>query len=139
MKNSDSKKRALFICMHNSARSQIAEGLMNELFGGEYEAFSAGTEPSKVNPFAVKAMDEIGIDISTHRSKSVEEFVDQDFDYIITVCDQANEACPFFPGGKERLHKGFKDHAAVQGDDMDKLAAFRETRDKILGWMKTRF
>ncbi len=133
------KKRVLFICTHNSARSQIAEGLMNELYGEKYEAFSAGTEPSKVNPFAIEVMDEIGIDISKHRSKSLEEFITQDFDYVITVCDHANEVCPFFPGGKERLHKGFNDPAAVHGNDMDRLTAFRRTRDEILEWIKDQF
>ena len=133
------KKRVLFICTHNSARSQIAEGVMNKIHGKGFEAFSAGTEPSSVNPFAVDVMAEIGIDISRHRSKSAEEFLEQDFDYVITVCDQANEACPFFPGGKERIHKGFMDPAAVQGSDAEKRAAFRRTRDEIMEWIKNSF
>ena len=133
------KKRVLFICTHNSARSQIAEGVMNQIYGEVFEAFSAGTEPSSVNPFAIEVMGEIGIDISRHRSKSVEEFLEQDFDYVITVCDQANEACPFFPGGKERIHKGFVDPAEVQGSDLEKRAAFRKARDEIMEWIEKNF
>ena len=133
------KKRVLFICTHNSARSQIAEGVMNQIYGEIFEAFSAGTEPSSVNPFAIDVMGEIGIDISRHRSKSVEEFLEQDFDYVITVCDQANEACPFFPGGKERIHKGFVDPAEVQGSDLEKRAAFRKARDEIMVWIEKNF
>jgi arsenate reductase len=133
------KKRVLFICTHNSARSQIAEGVMNQIYGEIFEAFSAGTEPSSVNPFAIEVMGEIGIDISRHRSKSVEEFLEQDFDYVITVCDQANEVCPFFPGGKERIHKGFVDPAEVQGSDLEKRAAFRKARDEIMEWIEKNF
>ena len=133
------KKRVLFICTHNSARSQIAEGVMNQIYGEVFEAFSAGTEPSSVNPFAIDVMGEIGIDISRHRSKSVEEFLEQDFDYVITVCDQANEVCPFFPGGKERIHKGFVDPAEVQGSDLEKRAAFRKARDEIMEWIEKNF
>ena len=133
------KKRVLFICTHNSARSQIAEGVMNQIYGEVFEAFSAGTEPSSVNPFAIEVMGEIGIDISRHRSKSVEEFLEQDFDYVITVCDQANEVCPFFPGGKERIHKGFVDPAEVQGSDLEKRAAFRKARDEIMEWIEKNF
>ena len=112
---------------------------MNALYGDRYAAFSAGVEPSAVNPFAIKAMSEIGIDISGHRSKSVDEFLEEKFDYIITVCDHANETCPFFPGGKERLHKGFKDPALVKGPDNVKLAAFREVRDEIKTWLTDHF
>lgn len=129
------KKKVLFVCTHNSARSQMAEALLNMFHGDHYEAWSAGTEPSQVNPYAVKVMAEIGIDISNHRSKSVEEFVSQPFDYVVTVCDHANEACPFFHGGKERIHKGFEDPASVEGDKTEKLRAFRRTRDEIKGWL----
>jgi len=129
--NSSSKKRILFICTHNSARSQMTEGLMNHLCGDRYEAFSAGTEPSQVNPFAVRVMSEISIDISGYRAKSVQEFIEQKFDYVITVCDSAQESCPFFPGGKKILHKSFKDPAAFKGSDNEKMAVFRQTRDEI--------
>jgi arsenate reductase len=112
----------------------MAEGLLNMFHGDHYEAWSAGTEPSEVNPYAVKVMAEIGVDISNHRSKNVEEFVSQPFDYVVTVCDHANETCPFFPGGKERIHKGFEDPASVEGE-AEKLRAFRRTRDEIKGWL----
>jgi arsenate reductase len=133
------KKRVLFICTHNSARSQMAEGLMNELLGGRYEAQSAGTEPSEVSPIAIEIMSEIGIDIRGHESKSVDGFIHQDFDYVITVCDHANETCPFFPGGRERIHKGFKDPDAVKGDRMKKMEAFRVSRDEIKEWINAEF
>jgi arsenate reductase len=131
----DDKRRILFICTHNSARSQMAEGLVNGLFNKKYKAFSAGTEPAVINPFAVKAMIEIGIDISKHTSKGLDDFLSQEFDYVITVCDNANENCPFFPGGKERIHKGFKDPAAVEGTDTEKLEVFRLARDEIKAWL----
>ena len=135
----DNKKRVLFICTHNSARSQMAEGLMNALAGERYFAQSAGTEPSEVNPLAIEAMSEIGINIKKHKSKSVDEFIKQDFDYVVTVCDHANETCPFFTGGRERIHKGFKDPDAVTGSDVDKLEAFRAARDEISEWIKVEF
>jgi arsenate reductase len=129
------KKRVLFVCTHNSARSQMAEGLMNADHANGYEAQSGGTEPAQVNPYAIRAMSEIGIDISHRTSKSVDQFLDQDLDYVVTVCDHANEACPFFPGGKIRLHKGFEDPAAVEGTDAEKLEAFRRIRDEIRDWI----
>jgi len=94
----------LFLCTHNSARSQIAEGLLRHLAGDRYEAMSAGTEAAHVRPLAVRAMDELGIDISGQESKTLERYLGQPYDYIITVCDEVNEACPFFPGAKQRLH-----------------------------------
>jgi arsenate reductase len=133
------KSRILFICTHNSARSQMAEGLVNAYFSDRYEAFSAGTEPSEVNPLAIQALEEMGVDISRHRSKGVEEFLGQEFDYVVTVCDQANETCPYFPGGNERIHKGFKDPAGVTGPDERKLAAFRQIRDEIRAWLEQTF
>jgi len=133
------KKKVLFICTHNSARSQMSEGLLNNLYGEYYEAFSAGTQPSSVNPFAVKAMEEIGIDISSRTSKGVEGFLDQDLDYVVTVCDNAKETCPYFPGGKERLHKSFVDPSDIAGSDEDILAAFRAVRDEIMVWIKGEF
>jgi arsenate reductase (thioredoxin) len=108
---------------------------MNADHSNGYEAHSGGTEPAPVNPYAIRAMSEIGIDISHHTSKSVDQFLDQDLDYVVTVCDHANEACPFFPGGKNRLHKGFEDPAAVKGTDTEKLEAFRRIRDEIRDWI----
>ena len=139
MKSKKIKKRVLFICTHNSARSQMAEGLMNELLSERYEAWSAGTAPSDVNPYAIEVMSEIGINIRNHRSKSIDEFIQQDFDYVITVCNHANETCPFFPGGKERIHKGFKDPDAFGGDRIKKLEAFRALRDEIKKWIDAEF
>ncbi len=124
-------KRVLFICTHNSARSQMAEGLVNHDLAGKVKAFSAGTEPSSVNPLAIAAMEELGIDISRHRSKSIDEFADEKFDFVITLCDHAAESCPIFFGGTQRLHMGFPDPAAVLGNEDEKLAAFREVRDQI--------
>jgi len=129
------KKTILFVCTHNSARSQMAEGLVNALYGDQYEAYSAGIEPFQVNPFAIDVMKEIGIDISRHESKSVEQFLDQEIDCVITVCDHANEMCPFFPGGKKRVHKGFQDPTALTGSGEDKRIAFRRTRDEIRRWL----
>ena len=139
MTRSHDKKRILFVCTHNSARSHIAEGLVNTLWGDRFEAWSAGIEPSEVNPFAIEAMAEMGLDIRHHRSKSVDEFLDRDFDYVVTVCDHANENCPYFPGGKERIHQGFEDPAAVEGSDEEKRAAFRRVRDDIKAWIEETF
>ena len=132
-------KKALFICTHNSARSHMAEGFLNALYADRYTAFSAGTEPSNVNPYAVRIMQEIGIDISDHRSKSVDEFMDQDLDYVVTVCDHAKEACPFFPGGRRAMHKGFQDPASAAGTEQEKLALFRSVRDEIREWIENTF
>ena len=124
-------KRVLFVCTHNSARSQIAEALLRHHAGDRFEAFSAGTEPGSLHPLAVRAMAEIGIDISEQRSKSVDGFVGQQFDFVITVCDQARETCPIFPGAASQLHWGFPDPAAVPGSEEERLDAFRRVRDKI--------
>ncbi|MEM3046947.1 MAG: arsenate reductase ArsC, partial [Candidatus Bathyarchaeia archaeon] len=103
------KRRVLFICVHNSARSQMAEGFLRHLYGDRFEAYSAGVAPSRVNPYAVKAMAEVGIDISSYRSKSLREFLGGKVDVAVTVCDEAKEACPFFPGASKQLHWGFPD------------------------------
>jgi arsenate reductase (thioredoxin) len=124
-------KRVLILCTGNSARSQMAEGLLRHAGGARFEVFSAGTEPGRVNPLAIEAMREIGIDISGHRSKSVEEFRGQEFDYVITVCDKANENCPVFPGHTKRIHWSFDDPAAADGEDEAKLRIFRRVRDEI--------
>jgi arsenate reductase len=139
MEERTERKKILFVCTHNSARSQMAEGLMNALRGDEYIARSAGTEPSELNPYAVQVMQEIGIDISGHHSKGLGPFLDQDFDYVVTVCDHANEACPFFPGGKERIHKGFEDPAAIEGPEEVILTGFRRARDEIRAWILNTF
>ena len=125
------KERVLILCTGNSARSQMAEGLLRNLAGERMEVFSAGTKPSVVNPLAIEAMHEQGIDISGHRSKHLDEFRAQPFDYVITVCDSAAETCPIFPGKAERIHWSFPDPAAAQGSEAERLAAFRQVRDNI--------
>lgn len=124
-------QRVLFICTHNSARSQMAEGLINHDLTGKVQAFSAGTEPASVHPLAIAAMKEVGIDISRHRSKSIDEFVEEKFDFVITLCDHAAESCPIFFGGVQRIHMGFPNPAAVSGSQEERLAAFRKVRDQI--------
>jgi arsenate reductase len=128
------KKKILFICTHNSARSQMAEGLMKTLFGDYYEVHSAGTAPTSVNPYAIRVMEEIGIDISSSRSKNMREFMDTQFDYVITVCDRAKESCPYFPGGT-LIHKGFKDPSELSGGEEEILNEFRKSREGIKTWL----
>ena len=127
-----SKQRALILCTHNSARSQMAEGLLRHLAGDRFDVESAGTEQTRVNPFAIAAMRELGIDIASHASKTLDRFLDQKWDFVITVCDHANESCPFFPGAATRLHWSFEDPSAAKGSDEEKLAEFRRIRDQIL-------
>ena len=123
--------RVLFVCTGNSARSQMAEAILGRLGGPAFDVRSAGTHPGTVNPLTIRALSEIDIDWSDARSKSVGEFLDEPFDYVITVCDQAREACPVFPGGRVRLHWGFEDPAAAPGTDDERLAVFRRVRDEI--------
>ena len=125
------KKRVLILCTGNSARSQMAEGLLRDLAGDRFEVFSAGTKPGSVRPEAIAAMRELGIDISGHRSKSVDEFAQQPIDYVITVCDNARESCPVYPASVQRIHWGFEDPAAVTGSEEERMQAFREIRDQI--------
>jgi arsenate reductase len=117
----------------------MAEGIMNALYSDKFQSFSAGTNPSKVNPLAIEVLKEIGIDISHHRSKSIDEFKGETFDYVVTVCDNAKENCPYFPGGKKYVHRGFMDPASVEGTYEEKLSAFRKVRDEILNWIKEFF
>ncbi|HEY3126803.1 MAG TPA: arsenate reductase ArsC [Candidatus Limnocylindria bacterium] len=123
--------RVLFLCTHNSARSQMAEGFLRELGGDRFDVASAGTEARGLNPLAVQAMAEEGIDISLQESKTLERYVSEPFDLVITVCDEANEACPYFPNARERRHWSFPDPSAVVGDDETKFAAFRVVRDRV--------
>ena len=129
-----SKKRVLILCTGNSARSQMGEGLLRHIAGDDFEVFSAGTKPVGLNPNALKAMSEIGIDIARHRSKSVDEFAGQQFDYVITVCDNAKESCPVFPGGATRLHHSFEDPADAPA--RQQLETFRRVRDQIRDWLR---
>jgi arsenate reductase len=125
------RKRVLFLCTGNSARSQMAEGLLRHMAGDRFDVTSAGVAPTAVRPAAIEVMRELGIDISSQRSKSVDDFVGSEFDYVITVCDNANEQCPVFPGRTNRLHWSFDDPAAAQGDELARLAVFRRVRDEI--------
>ena len=125
------KQRVLFLCTHNSARSQMAEGLLRHLGGDRFDVFSAGTEATRVRPPAIQAMHELGIDIASHESKTLERYLEQPFDKVITVCDQANEACPVFFGAKERLHWSFPDPSKATGSEAEQLAVFRQVRDAI--------
>ncbi|MGC4056027.1 MAG: arsenate reductase ArsC [Paludibaculum sp.] len=124
-------KRILVLCTGNSARSQMGEGLFRAEGGPGVEVFSAGTKPSVVRPEAIAVMKELGIDLSCHRSKSVDEFTGQPFDLVVTVCDNARDACPVFPAAVERLHWSFEDPAALQGTEGERLAEFRRIRDQI--------
>ncbi len=126
------KKRVLILCTGNSARSQMAEGLLRNDAGERFEVESAGTRPGTVRPEAIAAMRELGIDISGHRSKSVKEFDGQHFDYVITVCDSARESCPVFFGSAEKLHHSFEDPPAESiGSEAERLAIFRRVRDEL--------
>jgi arsenate reductase (thioredoxin) len=127
------RSRVLFLCTHNSARSQMAEGLLSYLAGERFEAMSAGAEATGVRPLAVRAMDEIGIDISGQESKTLERYLEEPFDYVITVCDDANETCPFFPGANDRLHWSFQDPSLAEGSEEARLEIFRRVRDEIRG------
>lgn len=124
-------KRVLFLCTHNSSRSQMAEGLLRSLGKGEYETFSAGTEKTRVHPLAVDAMKAVGIDITSHTSKTLDEFLDKPFDAVITVCDSAKESCPVFPHAGESLHWSFPDPTKSIGSPADRLDAFKKVRDDI--------
>jgi arsenate reductase len=121
----------LFLCTHNSARSQMAEGLLRALDGERFEAFSAGTEATQVRPLAIRAMAELDIDISRQESKTLVRYLDQPFDQVITVCDQANEACPVFFGARERRHWSFPDPSKATGSKEQRLAVYRQVRDAI--------
>ena len=125
----------LFLCTHNSARSQMAEGLLGHLAGDRFEPFSAGTEATHVRPEAIEAMRELGVDISGQVSETLDRYLGEPFDYVVTVCDDANEACPVFPGAKKRLHWSLPDPSAVTGKR--RLEAFRDVRDRIQALIKS--
>ena len=125
------KKKALFLCTHNSCRSQMAEGIVNHDLGDRFQAFSAGTEATSVNTKAIEVMKEIGIDLTGHRSKVMDEFAGREFDYVITLCGDANEKCPLFFGGVKRIHLGFEDPSRMVGSEEEIMADFRRVRDEI--------
>ncbi len=124
-------EKILFLCTGNSCRSQMAEGFLRYLAGNEFQVYSAGVEPSTINPLAVMVMAEIGIDISNHKSKSVQEFLNEQFAYVITVCDHARQICPLFPGKHQKLHWNIEDPANAKGNKEEKLIIFRKIRDDI--------
>ena len=128
-----SQQRILFLCTHNSARSQMAEGLLRHLGGDHFEAYSAGTEATHVRPLAIKAMTELGVDISGQASKTLDRYLGEPFDAVITVCDQAAEACPVFPSARRRLHWSFPDPSKATGSEEEQLAVYRQVRDDIRG------
>ena len=131
MKENSMKRRVLFICTHNSARSQMAEGLLRHLGNERFEVFSAGTEATVVRPMAIRAMAELGIDISHQQSKTLDRYLSEPFDNVITVCDTAAEACPVFPGAARRRHWSFEDPSKATGSESEQLAVYRRVRDEI--------
>jgi arsenate reductase len=137
MSGTDGRQRAIFVCTHNSARSQMAEGMLRAWAGDRFEVLSAGTEATRVRPEAVAVMRELNIDISGHRSKTLEPFLDESFDWLITVCDQAAEACPTLPGVDRRLHWSVPDPSVAEGDEEARLAAFRRARDDLAGRIRS--
>ncbi len=130
------KKRILFMCIHNAARSQMAEGLFRHLYGYEFDVYSAGSDPKTVAPLAIKCMEEIGIDISNHRSKSLKEFEGYEFDYVVTVCGNSYNACPFFAKGKKYFKRPFEDPSTFEGTEEEKLEFFRVIRDELKFWIE---
>jgi arsenate reductase len=130
------KKRVLILCTGNSARSQMAEGLLRHDASDRFEVESAGTKPSHVRPEAIAAMKELGIDISSHRSKGVDEFTGQEFDYVLTVCDNAKESCPIFSGRTVTVHHSFDDPAEMKGSQEERLAVFRRVRDELRTYLR---
>jgi arsenate reductase (thioredoxin) len=133
------KLRILFLCTHNACRSQMAEALLRHRYGGTYEAFSAGTNPSQVHPCAVQVLQEMGVDTSSLISESLSVYVDQPFDAVITTCDGAQRSCPVFPGALRTLHHAFEDPSCVEGSQEEILDAFRRTRDRIDVWIEATF
>ena len=129
------KKRILFLCTHNSCRSQMAEALANHFLANHCQAYSAGTEATRVNPLAIRVLAELGIDTSLLRSKTMDEFAGQVFDHVVTLCGDANEKCPLFFGGVERVHRGFKDPSRLKGSEEEVLPEFRRVRDEIKNWI----
>jgi len=131
------KARVLILCTGNSARSQMAEGLLRHDAGDRFEVFSGGTRPSAVRPEAIAVMRELGVDIGGHRSKHVDTFAGQAFDYVLTVCDNAKESCPVFPGEATRIHRSFEDPAMFDGSEDERMAVFRRVRDEIREYLRT--
>jgi len=132
------KQRVLFLCTHNSARSQMAEAFLRTFYGDRFEAYSAGVTPTHIHPYTIEVMKEIGIDISEQQTKSIEQFRGETFDYVITVCDNAQKTCPFFPG-RTILHHGFEDPSTASGSQEEICSVFRRVRDEIKEWILNQF
>ncbi|MFX0151584.1 MAG: arsenate reductase ArsC [Candidatus Hodarchaeota archaeon] len=135
----DQKKTILFICMHNSARSQMAEALLRKKYDNFFLVLSAGTKPTSINPYTRLVLAEVGIDISTHKSRHVRDFFDQKIDLVVTVCDSAKEECPFFSGANRYEHKSFEDPSTIKGSEEEILSVFRRIRDEISSWIDIKF
>lgn len=133
------KETVLFLCKNNSGRSQMAEALLEHLYREYYDVYSAGTDPSTVNPLTVEVMGEIGVDISENESKSLEKYQEMEFDYVVTLCGSLKESCPVFVGAKQHIHHGFSDPREFKGTKTDKLACFRMIRDEIKEWIEKEF
>ncbi len=129
----------LFVCTHNSARSQMAEGLLRDRYGDRYDVYSAGTERTHVRPMAIDVMNELDIDLSDHTSKTIDDLGDRTFDVVVTVCDAAREACPYLPAEKENLHRSFDDPSAAEGTAEERRAVFRRVRDELADWIDETF
>ena len=133
------KTAVLFVCTHNSARSQMAEGLLRDRYGDHYDVYSAGTERTHVRPLAIEVTEEIGVDLSGHTSNTIEDLGDRTFDVIVTVCDAAREACPYLPAEKENLHRSFEDPSAAEGSAEERRVVFRRVRDDLAAWIDDTF
>jgi arsenate reductase (thioredoxin) len=139
MKKPAPKKTVLFVCTHNAVRSQMAEALLNHIYGDRYTAYSAGSEPTQIDTLVISVIGEIGMDVRHHRSKGLDEFKESKLDNIVTVCDQAHESCPYFPGGNLRIHKSFSDPAKFQGNREKVISGYRRIRDEIKKWIEKEF
>ncbi len=139
MKMCAPKKTVLFVCTHNAIRSQMAEALLNEIYGDRYTAYSAGSDPTQIDPLVKTVMSEMDIDVSHHHSKGFSVFQEVPLDYVITLCDQAKESCPYFPGGNLRLHRSFADPSEFKGNREETMNRYRQTRDEIKDWIEKEF
>jgi arsenate reductase len=133
------KTSVLFVCTHNSARSQMAEGLLRDRYGDQYDVYSAGTERTHVRPLATAVMEEVNVDLSDHHSKTIDDLGDRTFDVVVTVCDAAREACPYLPAEEENLHRSFEDPSSARGTDEERRAVFRRVRDALADWIDETF
>jgi len=139
VKSVSRKKNVLFVCTHNAVRSQMAEAFLNKIYGDRYAAYSAGSDPTQIDPLVVSVMNEMDIDLSHSHAKGFDFFKDYNFDFVVTVCDRAREACPYFAGGDFRIHNSFSDPSGFEGSPDDKIKEYRKTRDEIKTWIEREF